>query len=89
MLLLSKTWGLEPTEVKRHLMGQKWDLGVDIPGLIKHLDAVERGTWTHIDPGLKTFNWLTMLLADAGYEVQALSMHDEDELYARRPLEEA
>jgi len=85
VLHASKAWGLDPTEVKNYVLSQEWGLDLDLPGLIQHLDGVQSSMWTHIPHT----HWLKVLLADAGYEVQEVVVHDEYELYARRPLEEA
>lgn len=89
MLHLSKQWGLDPNEVKNHLLGNQWDVGLDLPALLKHLDGIQSGMWTHLplSPGSVVLMW--SLLGDAGYEVQLVNMHGAEELYVRRPLEEA
>jgi hypothetical protein len=87
VLYLGANWGLDTNEVKNHLLGKDWGGDLDLPALIKHLDGVQSGMWTL----LRTENlvWLYNTLASAGYETQLVSVHNTDELYVRRPLEEA
>jgi hypothetical protein len=90
MLKVSPSWGLDANQVKKLLVSDEWDLSFDVPALIRHLDGVQSGMWTHISNSvLKDLSVLTSLLGDAGYEVQLMQVHNTDELYVRRPLEEA
>ena len=89
MLKAQHSWGLEPSDYKRRLRGYSWGVGIDLSALVEHLEDAARGTWTQVNVPTKRVNDLAQLLRDAGYEIQEVSVHDEDELYVRRPLEEA
>lgn len=87
MLHLGAKWGLDTNEVKNHLVSNQWGSDLDVPALIKHLDGIQSGTWTLLR--VSNMAWLYNTLASAGYETQLLEVHGSNELYVRRPLEEA